>query len=134
MTKEEIYLIKELIKETVKSVVKETLQEQMGSTIKKDLREVKLLLAKGIKENAFQGNTVQPKLSSEDMASLRQKMREQISEDFDFKVQKPTPALRMSAEQAMNISQNGTLPDFDAPIPQIRKDSVLWKDLKEKVG
>ncbi len=134
MTKEELFLVKELIKETVRSVVKEVLQEQMGPNIKKDLREVKLLLAKGIKESAFQGNGVQPKLSSEDIASLKQRMREQISEDFDFKQQRSKPALRMSAEQAMNISQNGTLPDFDAPIPQIRKDSVIWKELKEKVG
>jgi hypothetical protein len=128
MTKEEIYLIKELIKETVKSVVKDTLKEELSKN--KDLREVKFLLAKTIKEGF--SPTPTSALSNQDLSSIKEKLREAVGADF----QKPAkrPVLSMSSEQAANISMNGTLPDFDAPIPTIRKDSVVWKDLKEKIG
>lgn len=128
MTKEEIYLIKELIKETVKSVVKDTLKEELSKN--KDLREVKFLLAKTIKEG-FSPTQNSP-LSNQDLSSLKEKLREAVGADF----QKPAkrPVISMSPEQAANVSMNGTLPDFDAPIPTIKKDSVVWKDLKEKIG
>lgn len=124
MTKEELYLVKELIKETVKSVVKDTLREELKSN--KDLREVKLLLAKTLKE----GFSVPTKTTIDE--STRQKIRESVGADFQPPARKPI--MSMSPEQAMNVSQNGTLPDFDAPIPFINKDSVVWKGLKEKVS
>lgn len=124
MTKEEIYLIKELIKEAVKSVVKETLREELNSN--KDLREVKFLLAKTLKEGASR-----PASTTID-ESTRQRIRESVGADFQPPARKPV--MSMSPEQAMNVSQNGTLPDFDAPIPAINKSSVIWKDLKEKVS
>lgn len=124
MTKEELYLFKELIKEAVKSVVKETLREELKSN--KDLREVKLLLAKTLKEGASRP------LNTTIDESTRQKIRESVGADFQLPARKPI--MSMSPEQAMNVSQNGTLPDFDAPIPVIDKSSVIWKDLKEKVS
>lgn len=124
MTKEELYLFKELIKETVKSVVKETLKEELKSN--KDLREVKLLLAKTLKEGVSRPANITID------ESTRHKIRESVG--ADFKLPERKPIMSMSPEQAMNISQNGTLPDFDAPIPSINKSSVIWKDLKEKVS
>lgn len=124
MTKEELYLFKELIKESVKSIVKETIREELKSN--KDLREVKLLLAKTLKEGLSRPfNTTIDE-------STRQKIRESVGADFQLPARKPI--MSMSPEQAMNVSQNGTLPDFDAPIPAIDKSSVIWKDLKEKVS
>lgn len=124
MTKEEFYLFKELIAEVVKSVVKDTLKEELKSN--KDLREVKLLLAKSLKEGLSR-----PVNTTIDEAT-RQKIRESVGADFTPPSRKPV--MSMSPEQAMNVSQNGTLPDLDAPIPFINKQSVVWKDLKEKVN
>jgi len=131
MTKEEIFLIKELIKETVKSVVKETIREEtQAQDVKKDLREVKLLLAKVIKEGyaPVKKEGIDPDLKS--------KIREAVGEDFTTVISRTTSNLssniRMSPESAANLSVNGTLPDVDAPIPFIDKSSPLWKNLKEK--
>jgi hypothetical protein len=136
MTKEELYLVKELIREVVKSTVKEVLlEEQKSSNVKKDLKEVKLLLAKVIKEGMVPKNNVENK---ENLIELRQKLRESVGEDFDTIINRTSynvsPKLAISSEKAVEIAVNGTLPDFDAPIPNISKDSPIWKELKERVG
>jgi hypothetical protein len=135
MTKEEIFLIKELIKETVKSVVKETIREEYQSQdVKKDMKEVKLLLAKVLKEGyaPMKKETYGEGVSTD----LKSKIREAVGEDFKTVVSRTTSNLssniRMSPESAANLSVNGTLPDVDAPIPFIDKSSPLWKNLKEK--
>lgn len=136
MTKEELFLIKELIKEVVKSSVKEALLEEQKSTnLKKDLREVKLLLAKAIKEGMTPKNNLE---NRENLTELRQKLRESIGEDFETVINKTTynvpPKLGISSDRAVEIAVNGTLPDFDAPIPNISKDSPLWREMKERIG
>lgn len=126
MTRDEIILFKELIKETVKNVIKEELQE----TFKKDLREVKLLLAKSIKESTANRGQAQPAAANE--GELRKRMREAVGADFQPLTSKP-PAFRMTEEQGIEVSTNGTLPDFDAPIPFISKDSNMWREMQDRI-
>ncbi len=56
MTQDELILFKELVKEAVKSAVKEAVKEQMETSFKKDLKEVKMLIAKSIKEGRVVSN------------------------------------------------------------------------------
>lgn len=136
MTKEEFYLLTELIRETVKSTVKEVIREQQESSlIKKDLKEVKFLLAKVLKEGYTpQSQPVTTGISSD----LRSKIREAVGEDVIPTISRTTrnisSNISVSPEQAASISLNGTLPDIDAPIPAMPKNSPIWRDLKEKVG
>ena len=133
MTQEQLILFKELIKETVKSAVKDVIKEQMETTFKKDLREVKQLIAKSIKEGRENNSKVQYiERQSENPEDFRAKLREAVGSDF-----RPAQAPRMptiSPEAGLQMSSNGTLPDVDAPIPFINKGSVMWKDMKEKIG
>lgn len=137
MTKEEIYLIKALIETTVRSVVKEVLNEQYGSNgINKDIKQVKSLLVKVIKEGYA------PKTKNdytEKQGSLRDSIREAIGADFDSLksgrgVKQSTPIMAISEERGMEMSINGSLPDIDAPIPYMPKNSIIWKELKDKVS
>jgi hypothetical protein len=137
MTKEEIYLIKALIETTVRSVVKEVLNEQYNNNngITKDIKQVKSLLVKVIKE----GYT--PKTQNnytEKQGSLRDSIREAIGADFDSlkgerNPKQPPPMMAISEERGMEMSINGSLPNIDAPIPYIPKNSIIWKELKDKV-
>ena len=138
MTKEDILLIKELIKESVRTVIK----EELANVNKKDLKEVKLLLAKIIKEGLSSntaGKVVMQEYKGTTDPEFKRKLREAVAGDFDRVIQADSRSVKMpipaiSAEQAANISMNGTLPDIDAPIPFIDKNSATWKSLKEKVG
>jgi len=134
MTQEEILLFKELIKETVKSVVKEVIKEELASNpIKKDLKEVKLLLAKSIKES--RAIMVEKMESTPTYPEYSTKLREAIGGDFESLKRPKAPVMpSMSPEKAMGISMNGTLPDFDAPIPFIDKKSAIWEDLNNKIS
>lgn len=139
MTTEEIILMKELIKEAVGSIIKESIKEAMETSMKKDLKEVKLLLAKVIKEGYSQPKQMTESVDTAGREARKQAMREAIGEDFRTMIHATTdrvnvPIPRMSEEQAMNASINGTLPDFDAPIPFINKNSVIYKDMKERVN
>jgi hypothetical protein len=130
MTQDELILFKELIKEAVKYAVKEAVKEQMETSVKKELKEVKLLLAKSIKE----GRTIsvqQTPVQTPD--EFKSRLREAIGGDFQPAPRAPQMP-RLSEEAAMQISTNGSLPDIDAPIPFIKKDSVAWKELKNRVG
>lgn len=133
MTQEQLILFKELIKETVKSAVKDVIKEQMETTFKKDLREVKQLIAKSIKEGRENNSKVQYiERQPGNPEDFRTKLREAVGSDF-----RPAQAPRMptiSPEAGLQMSSNGTLPDVDAPIPFINKGSVMWKDMKEKIG
>jgi hypothetical protein len=134
MTQEQLILFKELIKETVKSAVRDVVKEEMSITIKKDLREVKQLLAKSIKEGRENNSKVQyiekqPVITDD----FRTKLREAVGSDF--RPAKSTPIMpSISQEAGLQMSSNGTLPDIDAPIPFIDKSSIMWKDMKEKIG
>lgn len=134
MTREEILLFKELIKETVKSVVKETIKEELA-VVKKDLKEAKLLVAKSIKEsrNAVQEASTTAQYS-QNPENFRTKLREMVGSDFNPAPAKKTILPKLSEETAMNMSMNGSLPDIDAPIPFINKNSVVWKDMASKVN
>lgn len=136
MTKEEIYLIKALIETTVRSVVKEVLNEQYGNNdINRDIKQVKVLLAKVIKEG-YAPKTKND--NTEKQGSLRDSIREAIGADFNgIKAEynkQSAPKIAISEETAMQMSVNGSLPDIDAPIPYISKTSVIWKELKDKVS
>jgi len=131
MTREEIILFKELIKEVVNSSVKDVIREELKEVLKKDMREVKLLLAKSIKENSANRGYSQPMAAGD--GELRKKMREAVGSDFTPAPSK-APAFRISEEQGVEISTNGTLPDFDAPIPFMSKDSSMWKDMSDRIS
>jgi hypothetical protein len=139
MTKEEILLMNELIKSTVRSVVKEVLQEEFKGGVKKDIKEVKMLLAKTIKEGYINSSAPDNSLSEQQRRDLRQSLRESIGEDFRTVISKSTssvpasPKLNLSQEQAVSISMNGTLPNIDAPIPMIKKDSPMWKEMENRI-
>jgi hypothetical protein len=126
MTQDELILFKELMKEAVKSAVKEAIKEEMETSFKKDLKEVKMLLAKSIKEG--RGISTQQVIQSPD--EFKAKLREAVGSDF----QRPAQIPRMSEEAAMQMSTNGALPNIDAPIPFMKKDSIAWKELKNRVG
>jgi hypothetical protein len=134
MTQDQLILFKELIKEAVKSAVKDVIKEEIGDTLKKDLREVKQLIAKSIKEGRENNSKLQylekPVGSTED---FRTKLREAVGSDF--RPAKAAPIMpSISQEAGLQISSNGTLPDIDAPIPFINKGSIMWKEMKEKIG
>lgn len=135
MTKDEIILIKELIKEAVGSVVRETVKEAIESSMKKDLREVKLLLAKVIKEGYSQPQAIVEKSTGINREEMRKAIRESVGGDFAPRSSGASSVVpRMSEDVAMNMSQNGTLPDFDAPIPKINRNSIIYKELQEKIN
>jgi len=134
MTKEELMLFKELLRETVRSTVKEVIKEELAPFLRKDLKEVKLLLAKSIKESmAIKESGYAPQrttLSGEDRASLRESVEnDDLREMMTMRKKMPM----MSSDQAMQISLNGTLPDIDAPIPIMKKDSIAWRELQERI-
>lgn len=130
MTKDELFLIKELIKESVRAVIK----EEIESINKKDFKQVKLLLTKLIKEsmnnNAGEVITEGTMVRKNKPAFSREELRDKVIGGEQFQRR---PALNISQEQAQNISVNGTLPDIDAPIPYIDKSSIMWKAMKEKI-
>ncbi len=135
MTQEELILFKELVKEAVRSAVKEAVREELNESLKKDLKEVKLLVAKSIKESRM-ATTQQPQAQSQlitDPTEFKNKLREAVGSDFNMRPTHPQMP-KMSEEAAMNMSINGALPDFDAPIPFINKDSIAWREMKEKLG
>lgn len=130
MTQDELILFKELVKEAVKSAVKEAVKEQMETSFKKDLKEVKMLIAKSIKEGRVISNQQTVTQSPDE---FKNRLREAIGGDFQT-MARPAQIPRLSEEAAMQISTNGSLPDIDAPIPFIKKDSIAWKELKNRVG
>ena len=129
MTQDELILFKELMKEAVKSAVKEAIKEEMENSFKKDLKEVKMLIAKSIKE----GRAAGPQQVLQSTSEFKTRLREAVGADFVA-----APAMsqipRMSEEAAMQMSTNGALPNIDAPIPFMKKDSIAWKELKNRVG
>lgn len=142
MTQEELILFKELIKEAVRYAVKDAVKEELEASFKKDLKEVKVLLAKSIKESrAIMEQAPQsyhPQSSGPLPEDVKRKLREAVGGDFTQPSYTPirsNPTMpQISSEAAMNMSVNGSLPDIDAPIPFIKKDSVMWKEMKEKIG
>lgn len=134
MTKDELILIKELIKESVRAVIR----EEIESINKKDFKQVKLLLTKIIKESANNGGNY-PIMENKSSGISKEELRKMVSGgDWPTKgarlnENRSMPALNISQEQATNISVNGTLPDIDAPIPFIDKSSMAWKAMEEKI-
>lgn len=141
MTQDQLILFKELIKEAVKSAVKDAVKEELESSFKKDLKEVKQLLAKSIKEVREVNSQPRPQQSYQNPEDFKTKLREAVGSEFSRKAVNPytsqvqQPAMpQISEEAGMNMSMNGSLPNIDAPIPFINKGSVVWKEMKEKVG
>ena len=127
MKPEDIILIKELIKEAVENAIEK-------SGIKKDLKEAKALSAgvlKHLRENTSPiVETHTPEVSKEIKDKIRKAV---ISEDFQQRPSK-APMPLISAERAIEISTNGTLPDIDAPIPFIDKKNPIWMAMKERIS
>lgn len=142
MTQEELILFKELIKEAVRSAVKDAVKEELEASFKKDLKEVKVLLAKSIKESMAireqAPQSYQQQVAGPLPDDMRRKLREAVGGDFTQPSYTPirsNPVMpQLSSETAMNMSVNGSLPDIDAPIPFIKKDSIVWKEMKERIG
>jgi hypothetical protein len=141
MTQDELMLFKELVKEAVKSAVKDAVREELESSFKKDLKEVKQLLAKSIKESREMAAQPRSQQSYQNPEDFKTKLREAVGSDFNknpsnpFMSQAQQPVMpKLSEETAMNMSMNGSLPNIDAPIPFINKGSIVWKDMKEKLG
>ena len=141
MTQDQLILFKELIKEVVNTAVKTAVKEELENSFKKDLKEVKQLLAKSIKEAREANLQPRPQQSYQNPEDFKTKLREAVGSDFSRRpaspytsqVQQPMMP-QISEEKGMNMSMNGSLPDIDAPIPFINKASVVWKEMKEKVG
>jgi hypothetical protein len=139
MTQDQLVLFKELIKEVVKSAVKDAIKEELETSFKKDLKEVKQLLAKSIKEARIAAPTTQQNTPYQNSEQFKAKLREAVGSDFNMK-QSPVPGIMgqpnmpmMSEDAAMNMSINGTLPNVDAPIPFINKSSLAWKEMSSKL-
>ena len=141
MTQDQLILFKELIKEVVNTAVKTAVKEELENSFKKDLKEVKQLLAKSIKEAREVNSQPRPQQSYQNPEDFKTKLREAVGSDFSrrpasaYKSQGQQPAMpQISEESGMNMSMNGTLPNIDAPIPFINKGSMAWKEMKEKLG
>lgn len=141
MTQDQLILFKELIKETVKSAVKDVIKEELETTFKKDLKEVKQLLAKSIREAREMNEQPRQQQSYQNPEDFKTKLREAVGSDFGKRpgasytsvAQQPVMP-KISEEAGMAMSMNGSLPDVDAPIPFINKSSIMWKDMKETIG
>jgi hypothetical protein len=141
MTQDELMLFKELVKEAVKSAVKDAVREELESSFKKDLKEVKQLLAKSIKESREMAAQPTSQQSYQNPEDFKTKLREAVGSDFSrrpatsYTSTPQQPAMpQISEEAGMAMSMNGSLPNVDAPIPFINKSSIMWKDMKEKIG
>jgi hypothetical protein len=141
MTQDQLILFKELIKEAVKSAVKDAVKEELEASFKKDLKEVKQLLAKSIKEAREVNSQPRPQQVYSNPEDFKTKLREAVGSDFNRRQSSPytsqaqqTVMPNISADAGMNMSMNGTLPNIDAPIPFINKGSIAWKEMREKLG
>ena len=141
MTQDQLILFKELIKEVVNTAVKSAVKEELENSFKKDLKEVKQLLAKSIKEAREVNSQPRPQQSYQNPEDFKTKLREAVGSDFSRRpgnpytsqVQQPMMP-QISQEAGMAMSVDGTLPNIDAPIPFINKGSIAWKEMKEKLG
>jgi glutamine synthetase adenylyltransferase len=141
MTQDQLILFKELIKEVVNTAVKTAVKEELETSFKKDLKEVKQLLAKSIKEAREANLQPRPQQSYQNPEDFKTKLREAVGSDFSRRpaspytsqVQQPMMP-QISQEAGMAMSVDGTLPNVDAPIPFINKGSMAWKEMKEKLG
>lgn len=141
MTQDQLILFKELIKEAVKSAVKDAVKEELESSFKKDLKEVKQLLAKSIKEAREMNVQPRPQQAYQNPEDFKTKLREAVGSDFNrrpssaYTSQAQQPVMpQISEEAGMNMSINGSLPNVDAPIPFMNKGSMAWKEMKQKLG
>jgi hypothetical protein len=141
MTQDQLILFKELIKEVVNTAVKSAVKEELEASFKKDLKEVKQLLAKSIKEAREMNEQPRQQQSYQNPEDFKTKLREAVGSDFSKRPATPytstpqqTAMPQISEEAGMAMSMNGSLPNVDAPIPFINKSSIMWKDMKEKIG
>ena len=133
MTTTELSLFKELIKEIVKSTVKEVLKDEMHSLMKKDLKEIKLLLATHINES--RNNTIsQPgsfinkaenKISQSRQNINVNSIRDKIQENKTFVYQ------TSNAQPIGTVNPEGTLPEGDFPFV-IDMESDIFKDIMNR--
>lgn len=161
MTKDEILLLNKLIESTVRNTVEKVIDEKIGKMAsfasKKDLKEVKLLLATLIKE----GRSVpsKPVISEAKSGQSRKKHQltpelkqilgidtgtidESLEIDPALLARKEEPAAKtkkmlpaISYETGLQISTGqGELPDIGDYIPGIDTSSDVFQALQEKLG
>lgn len=134
MEAKEMLLFKELIKETVKAVFKEVLAEET-KILRKDLREVKLLVGGAIKEmRENKGNVLDEGSSAPSVKKL-------------FNIPSNTSVLKENApgmyvqrsERSNNVSipsagdLQASLPDIDAPII-FDTNSEVYRSMLESIN
>jgi len=136
MTSQELSLFKELIKEIVQTQVKESLKEVLPGLLKKDLREIKLLLAKVITEglsptqsdtfiNKAEKRVIKEQAPSVDFNAIRKsRVNEHDSSTYTHKaVVRPIGTVD---------PLNGTLPEnLDVPF-DIDMSSDIYKAILER--
>lgn len=128
MTKNEILLLNELIQMNVKSAIRKVVREEFDRMYNKMLEEG--FSNNKPKENLFefsQGISPTPRKTQANLPKT-------ISHMTTSNVQATPVMPSITAQEGLSISANGTLPNIDAPIPYIKKDSSIWKDLKDKIG
>lgn len=128
MTKNEILLLNELVQLNVKSAIRKVVREELDRMYQKMLEEG--FSANKSKETLFefaQGSSTKTRTVPTDLPKT-------IALRTTSDVQASPIMPPISAEQGLSISTNGSLPDVDAPIPFIKRDSAIWKDLKDKIG
>lgn len=138
MTSSELLLIEKLIQKSVEAEV-----SKIEEKYKKELNETKnnlVKLAKGIKMLS-EGNVRQPSNQrtfiddSEDYQGIKPKNKQNSSVrtmDRNMIRESLTGTPAMSTERALEVSTNGALPEFDAPI-YIDQNSSMMKDLMDKL-
>lgn len=135
MTSQELTMFKELIKEIVQTQVKESLKEVLPGLLKKDLREIKLLLAKVITEglspvqpdtfiNKAEKRVIKEQAPSVDINAIRNsRVNEHVSSTYTHKAEvRPIGSVD---------PLNGILPDIDVPF-NIDMTSDIFKDIQDR--
>jgi hypothetical protein len=126
MTKTELVFLEKIIENAVTKAVNEALEKG----VKKEIREIKLLTAKIIKEGLMTGNQKQSVFQPISKTAVR------LSESSDMKtISRTTEDIKtmpvLPASMAAHYEKTMDLPDIDAPI-FFDPNSNIFKEVKEK--
>lgn len=154
MDKNDIIIINELIKLNVEKAVTKAVQpviEHLSVNNKKDLKEIKLLLAKIIREGVSSATPAKPKSTFLEQAQLKhnikkrqpQPIEESYEEDYgtydqfeeeedeNLLVIKSQTGIRGPVPDSRDV-ENAFLPDIDAPV-LINKNSEVYHAMLESI-
>jgi len=148
MDKQDIVLINEIVKLNVEKAVNKAVApilEHLKNDGKKDLKEIKLLLAKVIKEGFVSAPAKKAKPNFLEQASIKQNLKKQAvvesyEDDYesieevdndDVIVIKSKSGLREQVQDSRDV-ENAVLPNMDAPV-FIDKNSDVYKSMMESL-